>query len=132
MEDKQAKKELSREEKLSLKYIFIKHKIIEHFDRGCRYVNVAKIVCAILFLIYSFLYVAVGKESDSPITWLLFWIFFIFLLVFVFMIIDYTKYLISEKLIPYLKDDDQLEFGEYDVLVENEDEDDNEEEEDED
>lgn len=132
MEDKQAKKELSREEKLSLKYIFIKHKIIEHFDRGCRYVNVAKIVCTILFLIYSFLYVAVGKESDSPITWLLFWIFFIFLLVFVFMIIDYTKYLISEKLIPYLKDDDQLEFGEYDVLVENEDEDDNLEEEDED
>lgn len=55
------------------------------------------------------------------------WIILIFVLVNIFLITDYCKYLVKSKVIPYLEDDNQIEFGEYSIFS-----DDDEEEEDED
>ena len=40
----------------------------------------------------------------------------------VFVPADYAKYLITSKVIPYLNDDDRVEFGEYDIFAEDLDE----------
>ena len=33
------------------------------------------------------------------------------------LITDYCKYLVKSKVIPYLEDDDKLEFGEYEIFM---------------
>lgn len=125
------KKELSREEKLSLKYIFIKHKIIEHYDRGCRYLNIAKMVAIIFFILLTIVFIISVHNTGDYFVWLCRWLGVMVFDMFVFLILEYVKYLISSKLIPYLNDDEQLEFGEYEVLMESDDDDDEDEEEDE-
>lgn len=45
----------------------------------------------------------------------------IFVLVFVFILLDYFKYLIADKVIPYLNNEDELEYGEYDIFIERDD-----------
>lgn len=123
---------LSEDEKLAIKYRFIRKKIIRHYRRGCKYLNIAKIVIAVLFVIYTILCCIFGRTSSDTMTWLIQWVILIFLNVFLFMILDYTKYLIEDKLIPYLKNDDQLEYGEYDIFIDRDDLIEHEEEEDDD
>ena len=57
------------------------------------------------------------------------WIILLFLIVFVFLAADYARYLLEDKVIPYLEDDEALEYGEYDIFKED-DEDEGEEQED--
>ena len=42
----------------------------------------------------------------------------LFLIVFVFLAADYARYLLEDKVIPYLEDDEALEYGEYDIFKE--------------
>ena len=51
------------------------------------------------------------------------WIILIFVLVNIFLITDYCKYLVKSKVIPYLEDDNQIEFGEYSIFSDDEEED---------
>lgn len=53
--------------------------------------------------------------------WLIQWILIIFFNVFLFLILDYVKYLIDDKVIPFLNDDDQLDYGKYDIFIERDD-----------
>ena len=66
------------------------------------------------------------SNGGSKAFWLIMWIIIIFVLVNIFLIMDYCKYLVKSKVIPYLEDDNQIEFGEYSIFAEdkNEDEDD--------
>ena len=45
------------------------------------------------------------------------------MLVNISLITDYCKYLVKSKVIPYLEDDNQIEFGEYSIFSDDEEED---------
>lgn len=114
------------EERIAIKYKFLREKIIFHFERGCRILKILKITVAVLFVIFTLFGISVSNKSGHQLQWLQAWILLIFTNVFVFTIADYSKYLIQSKVIPYLNNDEQIEFGEYDIFLEdidNEDED---------
>lgn len=126
------------EEHIVMKYKFVKEKIFFHYKRGCKFLNISKIVTAVLFILFSLTGIAVSHRTGHGLQWLQAWILLIYLDITVFVIADYSKYLIESKVIPYLEDDNQIEFGEYDIFLEdidsesNDDEDEEEEEEEED
>ncbi len=113
-------------EKIAVKYCFLRDKILFYFKRGSRFLKIAKIVATVFFLLYTVIGIMVSHRTGHQLQWLQMWILFIFLNVTVFVIADYNKYLIESKVIPYLKDDDQVEFGEYDIFLEDTEEEDEE------
>lgn len=121
---------LSENERIAVKYRFLRDKILFHFERGSRYLKIAKITAAVIFLAYTVLGIVVSHRTSHELQWLQMWIIFIFVNITVFVIADYTKYLIESKVVPYLKDDNQVEFGEYDIFLEDIDGDSDEDEED--
>ena len=127
--------EQTAQEHIVMKYKFVKEKIIFHFNRGCRYLYISKIVVAVLFVLFTLCGIAISHRTGHGLQWLQAWILVIFLNVAIFVLADYSKYLIESKVIPYLEDDNQVEFGEYDIFLEDidsvdgEDEDEEEEEE---
>ena len=109
-------------EKLSYKYKFLREKIIESYRRGCKILNIVKIVFSVIFVIFSLIVASAIRDSSDKTVWLIWWVVIIFVAVTVFTITDYCKYLVKDKVIPYLLDDDQLEFGEYDIFKDDDDE----------
>ncbi|MBQ8078054.1 MAG: hypothetical protein IJ235_06700 [Eubacterium sp.] len=110
--------ELTENERIAIKYNFLRDKILFHFKRGSRYLKIAKLVATVVFLAYTVIAVIVSQRTSHEMQWLQMWIIFIFVNVAIFIIADYSKYLIESKVIPYLKDDEQIEFGEYDIFLE--------------
>ena len=123
-------RKMKHSEKLAYKYKFLREKIIESYRRGCKILNIVKIIFSVIFVIFSLIVASSVKDSNDKTAWLIWWVVVIFVAVAVFTITDYCKYLVKDKVIPYLLVDDQLEFGEYDIFKDD-DEEDNEEEEDE-
>lgn len=119
-------RKMKHSEKLAYKYKFLREKIIESYRKGCKILNIVKIIFAVFFVAFSLIVATTVKESNDKTAWLIWWIVAIFVAIGVFMIADYCKYLVKDKVIPYLLDDDQLEFGEYDIFK-NDDEDEEEE-----
>ncbi len=117
-EKEKTAEEYTYEERIAIKYKFIREKIIFHFERGCRILKISKITVAVLFVIFTLLGISVSNKSGHQLQWLQAWILLIFTNVFVFTIADYSKYLIQSKVIPYLNNDEQIEFGEYDIFLE--------------
>lgn len=113
--------ELTHDQKLAIKYKFIRQKLIEQYIRGCKYLKIAKIVVAVLFVLFTIVACLLGKQTGDVMAWLIQWIMIIFFNVFLFLIIDYAKYLIDDKVIPFLNDDDQLDYGKYDIFIERDD-----------
>lgn len=109
-------------EKLAYKYKFLREKIIESYRRGCKILNIVKIVFSVIFVIFSLIVASAIRDSSDKTVWLIWWVVIIFVAVTVFTITDYCKYLVKDKVIPYLLDDDQLEFGEYDIFKDDNDE----------
>ncbi len=123
--------ELTDEEKYAKKYLFIKDKLLNTYETGRKKYNKGKIITAVVFTVLSVLLAALGKATGRHMQMLAIWIFLIFFLVTVFLFLDYIRYLVEDKVIPYLKDDDMLEYGEYDIFNDDDDEEDEEDEEDE-
>ena len=119
--DKKAVEDSAEYEKIAVKYCFLRDKILYHFKRGSKILKITKIVAAAVFLIYTVVGVIVSSRTSSELQFLTKWILFIFLNVTVFIIADYCKYLVENKVIPYLLDDNQIEFGEYDIFIDDED-----------
>lgn len=111
---------MTENEKLAKKYRFLREKIIEHYNKGCKILNIVKIIAAVLFILYTAIALGFCHRGGNIAAWLCWWIAIIFFDVFSFLITDYCKYLISSKVIPYLQNDDELEFGEYDIFKEDE------------
>ena len=116
-------------EKIAVKYFFLRDKIMFHFKRGSKILKISKISATVIFLAYTIIGVLVSRRTSSELQFLTKWILFIFLNVTVFVIADYCKYLVENKVIPYLQNDEQIEFGEYDIFLEETDGEDEEEEE---
>ena len=126
MEDSDKKETIgedsSSQEKMAIKYCFLRDKIFFHFRRGRKILKISKIVAAVIFLLYTIIGVIVSSRTSSELQFLTKWILLIFLDVAVFVIADYCKYLVENKVIPYLLNDEQIEFGEYDIFLEENDE----------
>lgn len=120
-------RKMKHSEKLAYKYKFLREKIIESYRKGCKILNIVKIVFSVIFVIFSLIVASSVKDSNDKTIWLIWWVVIIFVAVTVFTITDYCKYLVKDKVIPYLLDDDQLEFGEYDIFKDDDDEDNEEE-----
>lgn len=122
---------MDKNEQLATKYVFLRDKIIKAYNKGCKILNTVKYIVVVLFLIFTILGTHLSNLSGEKMQWLIWWIVVILLNVAVFIITDYCKYLVKDKVIPYLENDDQLEFGEYDIFKEDDDEDEEEEDDDE-
>ncbi len=109
-------------ENIVRKYKLLREKIIKNYERGCKYLNISKIAVAVAFVIFTLIGIAVSNRTGERMGWLVLWIVVIFLNVIVFTITDYAKYLMSSKVIPYLENDDVVEFGEYDIFADDDDE----------
>ena len=118
MTDAEKNSEYTEEERTAIKYRFIRDKIIFHFHRGSRILKISKIVAVVLFLAFTVIGINLGNRSGHQLQWLQAWILVIFLNIIIFILADYSKYLIESKVIPYLNDDSQVEFGEYDIFLE--------------
>ncbi|MBE6817943.1 MAG: hypothetical protein E7517_02125 [Ruminococcaceae bacterium] len=121
-------------ENIIKKYGFLKAKIILNYQKGCKILRIAKIAVAVLFVLFTPIAAIIGQRTGQHMTWLTIWLALIFINIAVFIPADYAKYLVQAKVIPYLENDEQVEFGEYDIFAEDidgneEDEDDEEEEE---
>ena len=114
-------------EKIAVKYCFLRDKILYHFKRGSKILKISKIVAAAVFLLYTIIGAVVSQRTHGELQFLTKWILFIFLNIAVFVIADYCKYLVENKVIPYLKNDEQIEFGEYDIFLDDTDDEEEEE-----
>ncbi len=119
--------EQTTEEKIVMKYKFVREKIVFHFNRGCRFLKISKIAVAVFFVLFTLCGIAISHRTGHELQWLQAWILVIFLNVIIFVLADYSKYLFESKVIPYLEDDNQVEFGEYDIFLEDIDNEDEEE-----
>ena len=109
---------LTQAERIAVKYQFIKDKIILHFHKGCRILHIAKAAAAVIFLLFTVIGILVSHHTGHAMWWLLAWLVLIFVNIFVFVPADYARYLVESKVIPYLNNDEQTEFGEYDIFAE--------------
>lgn len=116
-------------ERYAAKYLFLREKLLKNYEKGKKIYRAAKLITAALFIALTLVGAAVGRHTGRPMGPLVLWIVLLFLIVFVFLAADYARYLLEDKVIPYLEDDDALEYGEYDIFKED-DEDEGEEQED--
>lgn len=121
---------MKHSEKLAFKYKFLREKIIKSYRKGCKILVVVKFVFAAVFVAFSLVAVQCCQHSDNKAAWLVAWILLIFMNVNIFIITDYCKHLIKTKVIPYLMDDDKLEFDEFAIFAEDDEDYEDEEEED--
>ena len=128
MKQSKESKALPSQDILVKKYRFLQEKIIVHYKKGCKILKIAKITAAAVFVLFTLLGVWISAKGGTQLNWLTGWIVLIFVNIIVFTAADYAKYLVGSKVIPYLKDDTRVEFGEYDIFTEESDDDDEEEE----
>lgn len=110
-------------ENIVLKYELLREKIIKQYNHGCKILDITKAVIAAAFILFTVIAVLISGSTGHKMSWLVIWIMLIFLNVGIFLITDYCKYLVKSKVIPYLEDDNQIEFGEYSIFMEDEEED---------
>lgn len=118
IETASSEKEYTEDERMAIKYRFLREKIIYNFNKGCRILKICKITATVLFLLFTMIGFSVSHRTGHGLQWLQAWIILIFLNIIVFVLADYAKYLIESKVIPYLKNDEEIEFGEYDIFLE--------------
>ena len=109
---------LSDDERMAIKYRFLRDKIIFNFNKGKRILKITKIVITAIFILFTLIGIYVSHRTGHEIQWLQAWIILIFINVALSVIADYSKYLIESKVIPYLENDEKIEFGEYDIFIE--------------
>lgn len=109
-------RKMKHNEKLAYKYKFLREKIIQSYRKGCKILDIVKVIFAVIFIVFSIIAMRVCQNNQDKSVWLICWVLLIFLNVNIFLITDYCKYLVKSKVIPYLEDDDKLEFGEYEIF----------------
>lgn len=105
-------------QRYAAKYLFLRGKLLKNYEKGKKIYLAAKLITAALFIALTLVGAAVGRHTGRPMGPLVVWIVLLFLIVFVFLAADYARYLLEDKVIPYLEDDEALEYGEYDIFKE--------------
>lgn len=123
--EKNVKKQTDKKDLIVQKYILLREKIIQNYTKGCKILNTVKIIFTVIFTIFTVIAVWLANMPGSNKgSWLVLWIFLILFNIAIFTVTDYFKHLVKEKVIPYLQNDEQIEFGKYSVFSENDDDDD--------
>lgn len=99
------------EKLITQKYFLLCDELHKRYNRGCKIIRICKIIAAALFAAFSIAAVFFGNQSGYKMLWLSVWILFIFINVGIFIIADYCKNLMSEKVISYLDNIEQIDFG---------------------
>ena len=102
------------------KFVLLREKLTENYQKGCRYLRIAKIVSAVLFVLFTAVGVYVSGKTGAYMLWLVLWIVLIFLNVGIFTAADYCKHQMQMRVLPFLEKDSQTEFPENDILSEEE------------
>ena len=105
-------------QRYAAKYMFLRGTLLKNYEKGKKIYLAAKLITAALFIALTLVGAAVGRHTGRPMGPLVVWIVLLFLIVFVFLAADYARYLLEDKVIPYLEDDEALEYGEYDIFKE--------------
>ena len=61
------------------KFVLLREKLTENYQKGCRYLRIAKIVSAVLFVLFTAVGVYVSGKTGAYMLWLVLWIVLIFL-----------------------------------------------------
>lgn len=115
------------ESHIAKKYFTLSEKLLSRGSKYIRIVNALKGISIAFFLMFTAFALYMGNSRGSKMLWFSFWIALIFVLVFVFLILDYFKNVFLQNLTAFLNDVEQTEFkeisfDEYEESEENENE----------
>lgn len=99
------------DETILKKFFILSDALHKKYEKGCRIINALKISAAGLFLVFTVIAAAAGKSTGSKMLWLSIWILVIFILIGAFIIADYLKNLMSQKVLPFLDNTEIMDFG---------------------
>ena len=108
-------------QRYAAKYLFLRGKLLKNYEKGKKIYRAAKLITAALFIALTLAGAAVGRHTGRPMGPLALWIILLFLIVFVFLAADYARWLLEDKMIPWLKDDGAPAYDGYDLFKEDED-----------
>lgn len=92
------------------KYYYFCDKMHEVYKKSSRTVTALKIISAIVFLVLTGIFIYAGNNSGDKMLWFSIWILLIFTNVTIFMVIDYFRDSIKNRVLPYLDDIETLDF----------------------
>ncbi|MBQ6119262.1 MAG: hypothetical protein IJK98_08525 [Clostridia bacterium] len=110
-----------RTEQLAAKYLFLRETFLKNYQKGKALYRVAKLTTAAIFIAYTLIAAAVARHTGRPMGQLVTWIILLFLIVFLFVAADYARWLLEDRVIPWLKDDGAPAYDGYDLFKEDED-----------
>lgn len=99
------------EKLITQKYFLLCDELHKRCARGFRIIFWLKVIAFVVFIAFSIVAIICGTKFGSKMLWLSFWIVFIFLDVGFFLVADYCKSLVVEKVLPYLDNVEQIDFG---------------------
>lgn len=97
--------------KLAAKYRFIREKILTNYKKTKVIYRSVKIAVAVLFVLFTVFALLVSHKTGNVMLWLVLWILQIFLNVTIFLFGDYLMYSFEDRFIPYINDDNRMEYG---------------------
>ncbi len=99
---------------LAEKYRVLQKLILARHKQNSRYYHNGKLAVAVGFAVLSVLLALLGAATGRPITPLIIWIVLLFLIVFVFVILERRMHVMDTKVVPFLTDDAQTTLDLYD------------------
>lgn len=115
---------------LAEKYRVLRDLMLTRHTRNSRYYRIGKLAVAVGFTVVSVLLALLGAATGRPMPPLIIWIALLFLIVFVFVILERRMHVMETKIIPFLTDDAQTTLDLYDPWEDDGEEEEPEEEED--
>ena len=99
---------------LAEKYRVLQKLILARHKQNSRYYHNGKLAVAVGFAVLSVLLALLGAATGRPMTPLIIWIALLFLIVFVFVILERRMHVMDTKVVPFLTDDAQTTLDLYD------------------
>lgn len=99
---------------IAKKYFVLCEKLLSRGSKYIKIVNVLKAVSTAAFLMFTVFALYMGHSHGSKMLWFSIWIVLIFLLVFVFLVLDYFKNVFLKNLMCFLENAEETEFKEID------------------
>lgn len=99
---------------LAEKYRVLQKLILARHKQNSRYYHNGKLAVAVGFAVLSVLLALLGAATGRPIIPLIIWIALLFLIVFVFVILERRMHVMDTKVVPFLTDDAQTTLDLYD------------------
>lgn len=99
------------EKLITQKYFLLCDELHKRCTRAFTIIFWLKVITFAVFIAFSVVAIICGTKFGSKMLWLSFWIVLIFVDVGFFLVADYCKSLIVEKVLPYLDNVEQIDFG---------------------